>query len=391
MGKSKTHEEYVAELLEKRGDEFEVIENYETNAKKIMHRCRKCSYEWTVRPINLLRGQGCPGCRNKSLSKERKKTKEQYVAEVLKVHGDNIKVLGTYNGARNTTDHQCNTCKNIWSAAPTNILKGRGCPKCVGKDKTQDEYIKEVFEVHGDSVQVIGMYKAAHKKIEHQCNECGHIWETMPTGILRGRGCPICGGKMKRTHERYVSEVFEVHGDKVEVIGTYVNAKTKITHRCKAYGHQWDAVPLNVVNKGSACAKCKESTGEKLVTEILELHNVLFDTQVSFGDMGFKKYTRLRPDFVLYSNEKPTLVIEYNGIQHYRPVDIFDGEEGFKATVKRDNIKRGMLKEAGIHILEIPYYKTDVEVREMIEAAIERFGIEKEHDFTDQQKRLMQL
>lgn len=42
-----------------------------------------------------------------------------------------------------------------------------------------------------------------------------------------------------------------------------------------------------------------------------------------------------------------------------------------------------MLNKAGIHILEIPYYKTYVEVREMIEEAIERFGIGKEHDFID--------
>ncbi|WP_236737767.1 hypothetical protein [Bacillus mycoides] len=65
---------------------------------------------------NILRGQGCPGCRNKSLSKERKKTKEQYAAEVLEVHGDNIEVIGTYKGARNTTEHKCNSCKNIWEA-----------------------------------------------------------------------------------------------------------------------------------------------------------------------------------------------------------------------------------------------------------------------------------
>ncbi|MGN7195922.1 zinc-ribbon domain-containing protein [Bacillus mycoides] len=126
MRKRKTHEEYVAELLEKRGYEFEVIENYETNAKKIMHRCSKCSHEWRVSPINILRGQSCPGCRNKSLSTVRKKTKEQYTAEVLEVHGDNIEVIGTYKGARNTTEHKCNSCKNIWEAAPTNILKGKG-------------------------------------------------------------------------------------------------------------------------------------------------------------------------------------------------------------------------------------------------------------------------
>lgn len=54
------------------------------------------------------------------------KTRVQYAAEVLEVHGDNIEVIGTYKGARNTTEHKCNSCKNIWEAAPTNILKGKG-------------------------------------------------------------------------------------------------------------------------------------------------------------------------------------------------------------------------------------------------------------------------
>lgn len=51
--------------------------------------------------------------------------------------------------------------------------------------------------------------------------------------------------------------------------------------------------------------------------------------------------------------------IEYQGIQHYEPIDIFGGEEGLEETRKRDKIKREKCKEQNILLIEWNY-STDI-------------------------------
>ena len=52
------------------------------------------------------------------------------------------------------------------------------------------------------------------------------------------------------------------------------------------------------------------------------------------------------------------LAIEYQGEQHFEPVDFFGGEEGFKDTVRRDNLKRKLCREYGVSLVEIRYDQT---------------------------------
>lgn len=49
--------------------------------------------------------------------------------------------------------------------------------------------------------------------------------------------------------------------------------------------------------------------------------------------------------------------IEYQGRQHYEPVEYFGGEEKFKEGQERDNRKKVLCKENGINLLEWPYYE----------------------------------
>ena len=46
------------------------------------------------------------------------------------------------------------------------------------------------------------------------------------------------------------------------------------------------------------------------------------------------------------------LAIEYQGQQHYAPVTLFGGEEGFKLTQFRDEKKRALLARHGVRLLE---------------------------------------
>lgn len=58
--------------------------------------------------------------------------------------------------------------------------------------------------------------------------------------------------------------------------------------------------------------------------------------------------------FDIFIKEK-NCAIEYNGIQHYEPIDYFGGQDGFKSTTKRDKAKRKKCKEYNCYLIEIKY------------------------------------
>ena len=49
------------------------------------------------------------------------------------------------------------------------------------------------------------------------------------------------------------------------------------------------------------------------------------------------------------------LAIEYQGQQHYEPIALFGGEEGFELTCLRDEKKRTLLARHGVPLLEWRY------------------------------------
>lgn len=72
----------------------------------------------------------------------------------------------------------------------------------------------------------------------------------------------------KKTHAEYVAQVAEKHEGKIEVIGTYSNAHTKIEHRCTIDGHVWESTPQTILVVNRGCHKCsiernKSSAGKR--------------------------------------------------------------------------------------------------------------------------------
>lgn len=63
--------------------------------------------------------------------------------------------------------------------------------------------------------------------------------------------------------------------------------------------------------------------------------------------LGQQKFDIFIPKF--------NVAIEYNGIQHYQPVALFGGEEGFLETCKRDQRKRDLSAENGVRLIEWCY------------------------------------
>lgn len=90
---------------------------------------------------------------------------------------------------------------------------------------------------------------------------------------------------------------------------------------------------------------------------LTQTFNLAIEPQVSFENCIYK--CKLRFDAY---NKQHGILFEYQGGQHYFPVD-FDGigkeraECQFKETQERDEIKRSFCKENGFTLIEIPYWE----------------------------------
>ena len=126
----KTHNEYIRQLSIKNSN-IEVIEQYDGANTPIKHYCNLHNVEFYIRPSDALNGDGCKRCHHERIRDSQVKSHDQYEEELID-RGVNIKVVDTYVNALTPILHKCLKCEHEWFAAPNNILRGSGCPKCNG-------------------------------------------------------------------------------------------------------------------------------------------------------------------------------------------------------------------------------------------------------------------
>lgn len=104
------------------------------------------------------------------------------------------------------------------------------------------------------------------------------------------------------------------------------------------------------------CPDCAQSWGEKIVRDWLIEHNVAHVKQYRFPDCRYKR--TLPFDFYC-----PTLniAIEYDGEQHFKPVERFGGLAAFKYRCECDQIKTRYCAAKGIMLIRLDS-RSDVNV-----------------------------
>lgn len=352
----RTQEEYVnqVKLVNKN---IEVIGKYITNATPILHKCHKHDIEWNSTPYQILNGSGCPICAKESFKKTRSKTNEEYVNELKDVNKDIVSVE-EYINAQTPILHKCLICNFEWKVSPNCILSQKsGCPMCVwNKKRTHEEYIEQAKSVN-ENIEVIGKYVNAKTPIMHHCKIHNIYWDTAPMNILKGCGCEKCHSEkirnaLRKTRNQYIKEL-ENTGKNIILIDDYINSLTPVTHKCITCGFTWKVAPSNILYN-TGCPHCNISKGEITIEKWLISHNISFESQKKFSNCKDQK--NLPFDFYIpFKN----MCIEYDGEQHFKPIEYFGGEKTFKTRQKHDKIKNDFCKENGISLLRIPYYKFD--------------------------------
>ena len=190
----------------------------------------------------------------------KRKTTAEYTAQVAAL-SSGITVVGEYKTAKVKITHECAE-GHQWDAAPYNILRGKGCPRCSGRIPPKP--YQERLDDMGKGFTAIGEYKDDRTNITHECAE-GHQWDAKPNSILRGRGCPHCSGRIPA---KPYQERLDDMGKGFTAIGEYKTVNSKITHECDK-GHQWEARPSNILG-GDGCPHCSGRIPAKTYQERLD-------------------------------------------------------------------------------------------------------------------------
>lgn len=237
----------------------------------------------------------------------------------------------------------------------------KGCPYCTGRYKTTSEIMSKVKD---PNVEIISEYKGCEKPIQCRCKQCGNEWTTIPKVLTtNGSGCPICGQQKRaksrtKSHDDFVRELRIINSD-IDVIGTYVGSHKLVKCNCKICGNNWDAYPSNLLNKSAACPNCNISNSEREMVQILREFGLNIEQQKTIKVNGFRNALRIDA----FDNDN-NIAFEYNGEQHYRPVD-FAGKgdewasEEFTKTTKRDKAKVEYFKTHKISYIFVPYWERE--------------------------------
>jgi len=288
-----------------------------------------------------LRGYKCPNCF--------KITTEEFVKKSEKIHKKKYIYEKTkYSGSEKKVTIKCPK-HGFFEQAANNHLSGKGCGKCAGKNMTNEEIIEKFKKIHGNKYDYsLFEYVNSNSKIKITCKNHG-VFEQTPHNHLSGKGCQVCGGRKIITKEELIKEFNKKHNNFYDYnLVEFINFHSPIKIICRIHG-EFKQSPNNH-KKGQGCPSCSESKGEKEIRNFLIKNSILFYPQHKFSDC--KNIKELPFDFYI---EKHKICIEYNGKQHYEPIEYFGGQENFLKTKKRDKIKKDYCKNNNIKLFIIKY------------------------------------
>lgn len=118
-----------------------------------------------------------------------------FIQQSIKVHGN--KYLYTEVNYINNSTKVRLVCSihGVFDQEPASHMRGRGCPKCGGRQVlTTEDFIERARKVHKDTYDYsLVTYTNTSSKVSILCKEHG-VFHQIPNDHLQNHGCPKCSG-----------------------------------------------------------------------------------------------------------------------------------------------------------------------------------------------------
>ena len=291
----------------------------------------------------------------------RRLTADEFAARSTAVHGGKY-IYDSVEYKRNSIP-VCIRCPvhGDFMQSPCDHMAGKGCFECYYEragwhiNGRAQRFIEKASDIHCNMYDYsLVEYKNAKTKICILCKKHGCFWQT-PNGHLSGRGCERCSyekrGMMCRTPlSVFIDKSKGIHGDQYDYSETlYSGGNGDLSIKCKLHG-EFSVKAISHLG-GAGCPSCRMPSGERAIESFLIEHGVGYVSQARFPGIG-----RMRFDFFVPSKQ---LLIEYDGRQHFFPVESWGGECGLIACRDRDERKNRWAWENNYMLMRIPYWMQD--------------------------------
>lgn len=296
---------------------------------------------------------------------------------IKKVEDDGFFVLGSYLNAKTKVLCYHPTCKeSVFIIPDAFINRGSYCGSVLCRNKRRNKTIrnkgiKRLDKILLDSEYewVDGDFIDAVTKIKLSNLNCSHppFWVAPRHFLNSGSRCPLCSTTFKKDTEYFREEVKEVTDGEYIVLDEYKTKKIPLRIKHIPCGLVREYIPDSFLNANVRCNKCLwfGSYGETYIKRLLDSLCINYHPQKTFK--GCKDKYVLRFDFaVLDDFDNVLFLIEYQGKQHYEPVEFFGGVDNFEEVKRRDGIKRDYCEANNIPLLLINYQIPEKEIKGLI-------------------------
>lgn len=269
------------------------------------------------------------------------KTIEEFIQESEKIWGKKYDYsLVKYQGALKKVKIIFDGI--IFEQTPSSHLQGL----CVERNLTVENFIRKSIEVHGEKYDYSQIDKM-DKKVKIGLN--GVFYKQNPYDHISGYKPENIKLSVKKTIEDFISESNIIHYNKYSYTKTiYENSKEKVIITCPNHG-DFLKTPLQHL-QGNGCPDCIESIGLKKISKYLSKNNINFEIKKKFHDC--RNIFELPFDFYIPSLRT---CIDFDGIQHFQPIEHFGGLEAYEKLKINDGIKNEYCEEHFINLIRIKY------------------------------------
>ena len=217
------------------------------------------------------------------------------------------------------------------------------------------EFIKKAQLVHNNKFEYsLVDYVGSKINVRIICPIHGEFLQR-PNDHLCGYGCRKCqyvktSLENKFSNETFINKSNLIHNNKFDYsLVEYNGYEKKVKIICNKHGVFMQSPHAHL--QGTGCPYCKESRGEKKIAEILIKYNIPFQRQYSFKDL-FGDLNLLVFDFYLPEHK---ILIEFDGLQHYKPIKFFGGLEKLKKQRMNDLKKIKYVINNHYKLIKLPY------------------------------------
>lgn len=262
---------------------------------------------------------------------------------------------------------QC-SCGNIVEISASNLKRGntKTCKKCDSK--------LLIGKTFGELTVIDTFYKRDSKdKIKLWCKckcTCGNIIDVRARGLKSGqtKSCGTCNER------NLIGKQF----GELTVISTFykMNSNNKNDLWCHCLcscGKEIDVRARSLMRKESpqiSCGCIKVSKGQRIIEKWLENNHIEFTKEETFNKaegLRTDKCNYLRFDIYIPSNN---LIIEFDGVQHFYPIEMWGGQEALLKTQQHDLTKNNWANENSINLIRFNYKQTKKEIESKLKSLL---------------------